>query len=72
MRDVAVIGIGQTPIGELWDLSLRQLGVKALHQAAADAGIEKPDTLYVANMLATRLSNQAHLATQQNRSSAAC
>ena len=37
MRDVAVIGIGQTPIGELWDLSLRQLGVNALHQAAADA-----------------------------------
>ncbi|MBA3873577.1 MAG: thiolase domain-containing protein [Anaerolineae bacterium] len=63
MRDVAVIGIGQTPIGELWDLSLRQLGANALAQAAADAGIEKPDTLYVANMMATRLSNQAHLAT---------
>ena len=38
MRDVAVIGIGQTPIGELWDMSLRQLGANALHQAAADAG----------------------------------
>lgn len=63
MRDVAVIGIGQTPIGELWDLSLRELGANALQQAALDAGIEKPDALFVANMLATRLSNQAHLGT---------
>ena len=37
MRDVAVIGIGQTPIGELWNLSLRELGANALRQAAEDA-----------------------------------
>ncbi len=61
MRDVCVIGIGQTPIGELWDLSLRQLAAAALQQAAADAGIERVDALYVGNMLAPRLSNQAHL-----------
>jgi acetyl-CoA C-acetyltransferase len=61
MRPVAVIGIGQTPIGEHWELSLRQLAQTALQQAAADAGIERPDALFVANMLATRLSNQAHL-----------
>lgn len=63
MREVAVIGIGQTPIGELWNLSLRELGASALKQAADDAGIDKPEALYVANMLAARLSNQAHLAT---------
>jgi acetyl-CoA C-acetyltransferase len=63
MRDVAVIGIGQTAIGEHWDTSLRALGAQALRSAAADAGIEKPEALFVANMLAPRLSNQTHLGT---------
>ncbi len=61
MREVAVIGMGQTPINEHWNVSLRELAAQALHNAAFDAGIERPDALYVANMLATRLSNQAHL-----------
>jgi acetyl-CoA C-acetyltransferase len=61
MRDVAVIGIGQTPIGEHWDTSLRELAAQALQSAALDAGIERPEALFVANMLAARLSNQAHL-----------
>ncbi len=61
MRDVCVIGIGQTPIGELWDYSLRDLGTNALRDAVNDAGIDKPEALFVANMLAPRLSNQAHL-----------
>jgi acetyl-CoA C-acetyltransferase len=61
MRDVAVIGIGQTPIGEHWDTSLRELAAQALQSAARDAGIERPEALFVANMLAARLSNQAHL-----------
>ncbi len=61
MRDVCVIGIGQTAIGELWESSLRDLAFQALQQAVQDAGIERPDALFVANMLAPRLSNQAHL-----------
>ncbi len=61
MRDVCVIGIGQTSIGELWDMSLRDLGFKALQDAIQDAGIEKPDALYMGNMLAPRLSDQAQL-----------
>lgn len=61
MREVCVIGIGQTPIGELWEMSLRDLGAAALRSAVQDAGIEQIDALYVANMLAPRLSNQAHL-----------
>lgn len=61
MRDVCVIGIGQTPIGEWWDQGVRDLGAKALQEAAADAGIDQVDALYVSNMLAPRLSNQAHL-----------
>ena len=61
MRDVFVIGIGQTPIGEWWDRSLRQLSYEALKAAVEDAGIERPDALYVGNMLAGQLSRQAHL-----------
>lgn len=61
MRQVAVIGIGQTPIAEHWGYSLRELAQQALSQAAQDAGIERPDALYVANMLAPRMSKQTHL-----------
>jgi acetyl-CoA C-acetyltransferase len=64
MRQVAVIGIGQTEIGELWDHSLRTLAAEALQNAIRDAGLErKPDGLYVSNMMASMLSNQTHLAT---------
>lgn len=61
MREVCIIGIGQTPIGEQWELSLRQMAVQALKAAAADAGIDRPDALFVGNMLAPRLNDQAHL-----------
>ncbi len=61
MRDVVIIGMGQTPIGEWWDQSLRHLAYDALQAAVADAGIEKPDALFVGNMLAERLSAQAQL-----------
>jgi acetyl-CoA C-acetyltransferase len=61
MRDVFVIGIGQTPIGELWDKSLRDLAYEALTAAAADARMERVEALFVGNMLAPRLSDQAHL-----------
>lgn len=64
MRQVAVIGIGQTNIGELWDHSLRSLAGDALQDAMRDAGLERrPDALFVSNMMASMLSNQTHLAT---------
>jgi acetyl-CoA C-acetyltransferase len=64
MREVAVIGIGQTAVGKLHDQSLRDLAVQALNAAVQDAELEqKPDALFVANMLASRLNNQAHLGT---------
>ncbi len=61
MRDVCIIGIGQTPIGELWDSSLRQLAYQALRAAVEDAGVERPDALFVSNMLAARLNSQQQL-----------
>jgi len=63
MRDVAIVGIGQTPVGELWDKSLRHLGHDAVRAAMEDAGIETADALYVGNMLSGELSGQEHLAT---------
>lgn len=64
MREVAVIGIGQTAVGKLPDQSLRDLAVQALNAAVQDAKLEqKPDALFVANMLASRLNHQAHLGT---------
>ncbi|HEY53088.1 MAG TPA: thiolase domain-containing protein [Caldilineae bacterium] len=62
MRDVAIVGIGQTPVGELWDKSLRQLGHDAIRAAMADAGIEQADALFVGNMLSGELAGQEHLA----------
>jgi len=38
MREVCIIGIGQTAISEHWDLSLRQLAYAALKAAVDDAG----------------------------------
>jgi acetyl-CoA C-acetyltransferase len=62
MRDVAIVGIGQTPVGELWDRSLRQLGHDAIRAAMADAGTEQADALFVGNMLSGELAGQEHLA----------
>lgn len=63
MRDVSIIGIGQTPVGEHWDRSLRDLGVQAVRAALADAGLERPQALLVGNMLSGSLCGQENLAT---------
>ncbi len=61
MRDVSIIGIGQTPVGEHWDLGLRELGFQALNGSMRDAKIERIDALYVGNMLSGELTHQEHL-----------
>ncbi len=61
MRDVAIIGIGQTPVGEHWDQSLRHLGHGAVTAAMKDAGIETAGALYVGNMLSGQLVGQEHV-----------
>ncbi len=63
MRDVAIVGIGQTPVGELWEKSLRHLGYDAVRAAMEDAGIETAEALYVGNMLSGELNGQEHVAT---------
>jgi acetyl-CoA C-acetyltransferase len=61
MRDVSIIGIGQTPVGEHWERSLRHLAYDALAAAMKDAGIETADALYVGNMMSGEISQQSHL-----------
>ena len=61
MTDIVIAGIGQTPVGEHWDTSLRSLAFQAIQAAIQDSGGLKPQALYVGNMLASNLSRQAHL-----------
>jgi len=61
MRDVAIIGVGQTVVGEHWDVSLRHLALQAVRAGMADAGVTRADALYVGNMLSGELAGQEHL-----------
>ena len=63
MRDVAVIGVGITKFGELWDKSFRQLIAEAGSQAIIDSGISgtEIDALYVGSMSAGRFVGQEHV-----------
>lgn len=63
MREVAVIGIGQTKVDEHWDLSLRELAGEAVLSALTNAGINSADALYVGNMMSGAANHQQHLGT---------
>jgi acetyl-CoA C-acetyltransferase len=63
MRQVAVLGIGQTSIDEHWEKSLREIGGEAAFLALQDAGVEKVDALFVGNMLSSLVSGQNQLGT---------
>jgi len=63
MREVAIIGVGQTDVGEHWDKSIRDLAVEAILAARRDAGVDRADALYVGNMLSGELAGQENLAT---------
>jgi acetyl-CoA C-acetyltransferase len=63
MRKVAVLGIGQTKIGEHWEKSLREIGGEAAFAALKDAGMEKVDALFIGNMLSPIVSAQNQLGT---------
>ena len=61
MNEVLIAGIGQTPVGENWEISLRELAFQAMQAAQEDSGGLQPQALFVGNMLASQLSRQAHL-----------
>ena len=61
MHQVAILGVGQMPVREHWDLSLRDLAVQAARAAMEDAGVERVDAIYVGNMTSGELNQQRHL-----------
>ncbi len=63
MRDVAVIGVGMTKWGELWEKSLRTVFVETALLAIEDAGIEKIDSMVVGCMSSGLFTGQEHLAS---------
>jgi len=63
MREVAIIGVGDTKFGELWDMSLRDLGIQAGLSAVYDANLsgDEIDALYLGNMSAGKFTEQEHI-----------
>ncbi|MFQ6013210.1 MAG: thiolase domain-containing protein [Thermoplasmata archaeon] len=63
MRDVAIIGVGDTRFGELWDRSFREIGIEAGLKALEDANVtaDQIDALYVGNMSAGKFIDQEHV-----------
>jgi len=63
MRQVAIVGIGQTPVSEHWDKSLLVLAGEAVFAALEDAQIKATQALYVGNMLSGVLDKQNQIGT---------
>ncbi|MDR0198344.1 MAG: thiolase domain-containing protein, partial [Methanomassiliicoccaceae archaeon] len=63
MRDVAIIGVGITKFGELWDASFRDLGIEAGLKAMNDANLtgSEVDGMFIGNMSSGRFINQDHI-----------
>ena len=61
MRAVAILGIGQTPVDEHWDKSLKELAAEAIFAALHDARRDSAETLFIGNMLSGILSKQENL-----------
>ncbi len=63
MREVAIVGIGMTPFGELWQDSLRNLFAKAALAAIDDAGVDHIDGMYIGAMSTGLFVGQEHIAS---------
>lgn len=61
MREVAIIGVGMTKFGELWEQSLRDMFAEAALKAMENAKVEKIDALYVGAMSSGLYAYQEHL-----------
>jgi len=61
MREVAVIGIGQTKVAEHWRKSLRELAGDAALSAMIDAQVSHVDSIYIGNMMSGIANAQGHL-----------
>jgi len=64
MRRVAIVGVGMSKFGELWDKSFREIIAEAGLMALEDANMESKDiqALYGATMASGKLIGQEHIA----------
>ncbi|MBU0458932.1 thiolase domain-containing protein [Patescibacteria group bacterium] len=62
-QDIYITGTGQTPFGEHWDLSLKDLMEQAISKAIESSELTALDIdfIIVSNMLGERTNDQAHL-----------
>jgi len=61
MTEIILAGLGQIPVGEHWELSLRSQAAKAILAARKDAGGLLPQAVYIGNLLASTVSHQNNL-----------
>lgn len=61
MREIAILGIGQTPVSENFEQSLREIAGEAVLKALEDAGRQTADGIFVGNMLSGILNKQENL-----------
>jgi acetyl-CoA C-acetyltransferase len=61
MREIAIIGIGQTPVSENWDHSIREIAGEAIFACMLDANRDRVDGLFIGNMLSGLISQQEQL-----------
>ena len=63
MREVAIVGIGCTKFGEMWDKSFRDLFIEAGLMALEDAGMSgaQVEALYGGNMSSGIFIQQEHV-----------
>ncbi|MEW6338591.1 MAG: thiolase domain-containing protein [Acidobacteriota bacterium] len=61
MRDVAIVGVGLSRWGEIWDASLRSLWSDAALAALADAGLDRVDSITVGSMSSGLFVGQEHV-----------
>ncbi len=61
MRDVAIVGVGLSRWGEVWDASLRTLWTEAALAALDDAGLDRVDSITVGSMTPGLFVGQEHL-----------
>lgn len=59
--EVVIAGIGQTAVGEHWELSLRTLAARAVKAALREAPGLQPQSMYIGNFLGATASHQANL-----------
>jgi len=62
MREVAIVGIGITNFGYLWERSWRDLAVEASLEAIKSSGVNKVDSIYVGNFSGGTFVEQEHMA----------